>query len=174
MEPELEKLLGQKSFHQLSQIEKEYVQDSLTEGEYKRLGAFLKVYRASSEKDYNEIHPKSWIKRNIKAAYLRRFNEKATLGFSKERKLFKRPVARTILIYAPIAASIILAVVLFFELNNSDFVKPNTKTTAMDVRQIENFELLQEQMSLKEIGLYSKIIVPEVDVEMSLVRSDTL
>ncbi len=44
----------------------------------------------------------------------------------------------------------------------------------MDVRQIENFELLQEQMSLKEIGLYSKIIVPEVNVEMSLVRSDTL
>lgn len=78
------------------------------------------------------------------------------------------------MIYAPIAASIILAVVLFFELNNSDFVKPNTKTTAMDVRQIENFELLQEQMSLKEIGLYSKIIVPEVNVEMSLVRSDTL
>lgn len=76
--------------------------------------------------------------------------------------------------YGPIAAFIILAAVLFFELNNSNFVDSNTKTTAIDVDQIENFELLQEQMSLKETGIYSKIIVPEIHLEMSLVRSDTL
>lgn len=174
MEPELEKLLGHKTFDRLSQTEKEYVLDNLTEKEYERFHAFLKLSKASSDKEYSGIHPSSRIKSNIKAAYVQRFNEKDTSSFLKTNIIFKRPVTRKILIYAPIAASIILAIVLFFEFNSSDFVTPNTRTTAMDIGQIENFELLQEQMSLKETGMYSKIIFPEVDVKISWVKSDTL
>ncbi len=135
---------------------------------------FLKLSQASFENDYSGINPSPRVKSTIKAAYLQRFNKKVTSGFSKENKIFERPVPRAILTYGPIAAFIILAAVLFFELNNSNFVDSNTKTTAIDVDQIENFELLQEQMSLKETGIYSKIIVPEIHLEMSLVRSDTL
>lgn len=170
----MEKLLGQKSFDRLTQTEKEFVLDSLTEEEYERFSAFLKVSKASSEKDFDGIHPSSWIKSNIMAAYLQRFNEKVRGSFFKVNDIMKRPVARKVLIYAPIAASIILAVVLFFKFNNSNSVESNTRTTAMDVDQIENFELLKEQMSLNEIGLYSKIIVPKIDMGISLIESDTL
>lgn len=174
MDPEWEKLLGLKSFEQLSLTEKEYVLDSMTKEEYERFRAFLKSSKASSEKDYNGMNPSPRVRDILKAAYLQRFNKKVTSGFSKENKIFERLVPRTILTYVAITAFIILAAVLFFELSNSDFEHSNTKTTAMDIDQIENFELLQEQMSLKETGIYSKIIVPEIHLEMSLVRSDTL
>lgn len=174
MEPELEKLLEQKNFDRLSQTEKEYVLDNLTEKEYERVRSFLKLAKDSSEKDYRGIHPSSRIKSAIKAAYLQRFDEKDISSFLKANNIFNKSVTTNIWIYTPIAASIILAVVLFFEFGNSYFEASNTRTTAIDMDQIENFDLLQEQMSLKEIGLYSKIIVPEVDVDMSLVRPDTL
>ncbi len=174
MEPELQHLLMEKRFDQLYHDEKKWVLDNMTKEEYERCGSFLKLTKSSFEKDFRKMRPNPSIKIKVKNAYQQHFEDKITPSTFPTNKNVKESVLRPLGIYTSVTAVAVFAAVLYFQSKNNNLSNPNKSTTAMDIEQIENFELLNDQMSLKEAGMYSKMIVPETNIQTSMINPDTL
>lgn len=160
MEEKLEKLLLEKSFKALSVEEKAYVLNAISESDYNDFRELLKGAKVLFNVDYKNLAPSYETGKDLGSLYRKKYKKRFLRSFFYDfRGLELRGVSSPFFKYAAFGIIFVFAGFLFLQFMNTKDAE-GVETTAMDVRQIPNFEQMNQYMYLDETCLNVEIIVP--------------
>ncbi|WP_339709661.1 hypothetical protein [uncultured Kriegella sp.] len=157
MEEKLEKLLLEKAFKALSIEEKAYVLSVVSESDYNDFRELLGGTKLLFDGDYKDVAPSYETGKDLRRRYRKKYQRHFLKSFLPDFPSLRFGGASLpIFKYAVFGIIFVFAGFLFLK----SVITMDEGTIAMDVRQIPNFEEMNQYMYLDETCLNVEIIVP--------------